>query len=324
MPKIYVTRQLPGNAVQTIQDKGYDVEVNPDDKVVDRSVLLEKVKGCDAVLSLLNDKMDAELMDACGPQLKVISNYAVGYNNIDLEAATQREIRVTNTPGVLTSATADSGIALMFATARRIAEADRFTRAGKFDGWAPNLFLGMQVTGKTLGIVGCGRIGQDLGLKMHKGFDMDIIYADRSEKPEFEKETGAKQVEFDDLCREADFICISTVYVPETHHLIDESKFALMKKSAIIFNIARGPIIKEKALVEALKEGKIFGAGLDVYENEPTLEPGLADLDNVVLLPHIGSAEQAVREEMGHIAARNLIAVLEGQKPEFLVNTDVE
>ena len=176
MPKIYVTRQLPGNAVQAIQDKGYDVEVNPDDKVVDRDVLLEKVKGCDAILSLLNDKMDAEVMDTCGPQLKVISNYAVGYNNIDLDAATQRGIRVTNTPGVLTSATADSGIALMFATARRIAEADRFTRAGKFDGWAPNLFLGMQVTGKTLGIVGCGRIGQDLALKMHKGFDMNIIY----------------------------------------------------------------------------------------------------------------------------------------------------
>lgn len=324
MAKVYVTREIPGNAVKMFQDKGYDVEVNPDDKVVDREVLLEKVKGCDGILSLLNDKMDAEVMDIAGPQLKVISNYAVGYNNIDLKAAEERRILVTNTPGVLTSATADTGIALMFSVARRIAEADRYTRAGKFDGWAPNMFLGMQVTGKTLGIVGCGRIGQDLALKMHKGFGMDIIYSDRSNKEEFEKETGARRVELDELCGSADFICISTVYVPETHHLIDESKFDLMKPTAIIFNIARGPIIKEKALVEALRDKKIFGAGLDVYENEPKLEPGLAELDNVVLLPHIGSAEQAVREEMGNIAARNLIAALEGQKPEFLVNEDVQ
>lgn len=320
MAKVYVTRQVPGKAVDMLIEKGYEVEVNPDDKVVNRSELLEKVKGCDGILSLLNDKMDAELMDTAGAQLKVVSNYAVGFNNIDLDAASERGIKVCNTPEVLTSATADTGIALMFAVARRIAESDRFTRAGKFEGWAPNMFLGVQVTGKTLGIIGCGRIGQNLAMKMHKGFDMNIIYSDRSEKEEFEKETGAKKVELDDLCREADFICISTVYVPETHHLIDESKFALMKPSAIIFNIARGPIIKEKALVEALRDKKIFGAGLDVYENEPKLEPGLAELENVVLLPHIGSAEQAVREEMGHIAARNLIAVLEGQEPEFLVN----
>ncbi len=324
MAKVYVTRDIPGNAIDILQQKGYQVEVNPDDKVVDRSVLLEKIKGCDAILSLLNDKIDAEVMDAAGDQLKVVSNYAVGFNNIDLQAATKRGIMVTNTPGVLTSATADTGIALMFAVARRIAEADRFTRAGKFDGWAPNMFLGMQVTGKKLGVIGCGRIGQDLARKMHKGFGMDIIYSDRSNKEDFEKETGAKRVEINELCSESDFICITTVYVPETHHLIDETKFELMKPTAIIFNIARGPIIKEKALVDALREGKIFGAGLDVYENEPKLEPGLADLDNVVLLPHIGSAEQEVREEMGRIAARNLVAAVEGGEPEFLVNEDVK
>lgn len=322
MTNIYVTRMVPEKGIQMLKDTfGEDsVEINPDDRVLTRAELLEKVKGRDAVLSLLTDKMDGEVMDAIGEQCKIISNYAVGYNNIDTSAATERNIMVTNTPGVLTNATADMAIALMFAVARRITEGDKFMREHKYEGWAPMLLLGKQVTGKTLGIIGTGRIGSVIGKKMHKGFDMNILYFDRSTKEDFEKETGAKKVDLKTLCEESDYISINLNYTPETHHIINEEVLNMMHKDTILVNTARGQIIDENALVKVLQEKKIFGAGLDVFENEPKMAEGLEKLDNTVLVPHVGSATCEARTKMSEIAAQNIIDALEGKKPQFVVN----
>lgn len=322
MANIYVTRMIPEKGINMLKEAfGEDsIEINPDDRVLAREELLEKIKGRDAVLSLLTDKMDAEAMDAIGPQCKIISNYAVGYNNIDVDSAKEREILVTNTPGVLTNATADMAIALMFAVARRIPEGDRFMRDHKYKGWAPMLLLSQQVTGKTLGIIGAGRIGSNIGKKMHKGFDMDILYFDRRVKEEFEKETGAKKVDLKTLCKECDYISINLSYTEETHYIIDEEMLSLMSEDTILVNTARGPIIKEEALVKALQEKKIFGAGLDVYENEPKMAEGLEKLDNVVLAPHTGSATCEARTKMSEIAAQNIIDALQGREPKYVVN----
>lgn len=297
------------------------VEVNPDDRVLSREELLEKVKGRDAVLSLLTDKMDGEVMDAAGPQCKIVSNYAVGYNNIDTDAATERNILVTNTPGVLTHATADMAIALMFAVARRLAEGDKFMRDHKYEGWAPMLLLGQQVTGKTLGIVGTGRIGSVIAQKMHKGFDMNILYFDRSVKEELEAETGAKKVDLETLCKESDYVSINLNYTDETHHLVNEEVLNMMHENTILVNTARGQIIDEKALVKALEGKKIFGAGLDVYEDEPKMAEGLEKLDNVVLAPHTGSATNEARTKMSEIAAQNIIDALQDREPKYVVNS---
>jgi glyoxylate reductase len=322
MANIYVTRMIPEKGINMLKEAfGEDsIEINPDDRVLAREELLEKIKGRDAVLSLLTDKMDAEAMDAIGPQCKIISNYAVGYNNIDVDSAKEKEILVTNTPGVLTNATADMAIALMFAVARRIPEGDRFMRDHKYKGWAPMLLLSQQVTGKTLGIIGAGRIGSNIGKKMHKGFDMDILYFDRRVKEEFEKETGAKKVDLKTLCKECDYISINLSYTEETHYIIDEEMLSLMSEDTILVNTARGPIIKEEALVKALQEKKIFGAGLDVYENEPKMAEGLEKLDNVVLAPHTGSATCEARTKMSEIAAQNIIDALQDREPKYVVN----
>ncbi|MBD3156358.1 D-glycerate dehydrogenase [Candidatus Peregrinibacteria bacterium] len=321
MASIYVTRRIPEKGLLMLKETFGDdaIEVNPDDRVLSREELLEKVQGRDAILSLLTDKMDSEVMDAAGSQCKVISNYAVGYNNINLKAATERNIMVTNTPGVLTNATADMAIALMFAVARRIPEGDRFMREKKYEGWAPMLLLGQQVTRKKLGIIGTGRIGSNIGRKMHKGFNMDILYFDRNVKEEFEKDTNATKVDLETLCKESDYISINLNYTPETHHLINENLLNLMKEEAILVNTARGQIIDEDALVQALKDKKIFGAGLDVYEKEPKMADGLEKLDNVVLAPHTGSATCEARTKMSEIAAQNIIDALNDKKPQFLV-----
>jgi lactate dehydrogenase-like 2-hydroxyacid dehydrogenase len=320
-PNVYVTRIIPQAAIDLLKEK-FDVEVNPDDRVLSRGELIEKVRGRDAVLCLLTDTINSDVYEAAGPECRIFANYAVGYNNIDVPEATRRGVIITNTPGVLTDATADIAWALLFAVSRRIVESDKFLREGNFKGWGPMMFLGRDITGKTLGLIGSGRIGSNFA-KKSKGFEMKIIYYDISRNMEFEKETGAEFVSFEKVLKDSDFVSIHVPLLPDTKHLISEKEFKMMKKTAVLINTSRGPVVDEKALVNALRNGDIWGAGLDVFENEPELEPGLAELDNVVIVPHIASATIETRSNMGIIAAKNIIAVLTGGKPETCVNPEV-
>jgi glyoxylate reductase len=320
--KVYVTRRIPQPGIDMIV-KEHEVEINPYDRVLTREELLKAVKGKDGILTLLTDRIDAEVFDAAGPQLKVVSNYAVGYDNIDVNEATRRRIVVTNTPGVLTETTADLAWTLIMSVARRIVEADRFTRAGRYDGWAPMLFLGQDIFGKTLGIIGMGRIGQAVARRA-KGFNMKVIYNDLKRIPEeLEKELNATFVSLDELLENSDFVSLHTFLSPETHHLINEDRLKKMKKTAYLINTSRGPVVDESALVKALKEGWIAGAGLDVYEFEPKLTPGLVECENTVLLPHIASASVETRTKMATMAAENLLAVLANKRPPNPVNPEV-
>jgi glyoxylate reductase len=319
-PTVYVTKQVPETTIRMLKTQ-CEVEVNPEDRSLTREELLDKVRGKNAVLTMLSDTIDATVLDAVGPRCTIIANYAVGYNNIDIPAATERGIFATNTPDVLTDATADMAWALLLAVARRVVEGDRFTRAGKFKGWGPLMLLGMEVTGKTLGVIGAGRIGQAFARRAH-GFNMKILYTASKPKPEFEAQTGAKFADRDTLLREADFVSLHVPLTPATRHLIGERELALMKKSAILINTARGPVVDEKALVRALKEKRIWGAGLDVFEREPELEPGLMELDNVVIPPHLGSATIETRDKMGVLAAENILAALAGKVPPNCLNPE--
>ncbi len=320
-PNVYVTRMVPEPGIELLR-QNCKVEINPEDRILTREELLEKVKGRDAVLCLLTDIIDEEVLETAGRQCKIFANYAVGYNNIDIEAATKRRIIVTNTPGILTDATADLAWSLLFAVARRIVESDKYTREGKFKGWAPMLFLGRDITGKTLGVIGAGRVGTNFARKS-KGFEMKVLYNDIKRNEEFENETGSTYVDKETLLKECDFISIHVPLLPTTKHMIGEKEFNLMKNTAVLINTSRGPVIDEKALAKALKEGKIWRAGLDVYENEPILEPELAELDNVVIVPHIGSATIETRTNMALMAARNITAVFRGETPSQRVNPEV-
>lgn len=322
MANIYVTREIPEGGLKMLREKFGNFEINMEDRVLTREELLAKVRGRDGVISLLTDRIDAEVMDAAGPGCKIFSNYAVGFNNIDVAEATKRGMMVTNTPGVLTDATADLAIALLFSAARRMVEADAFTRAGKFQGWGPMLMLGQDITGKTLGIVGAGRIGSNMAEKMSRGFGMKILYTDKSGNPELEQSIGAKKVDLATLLQESDFISVHVNLTPETTHMIGEKELKSMKKTCVLINTARGPVIDENALVKALKEHWIFAAGLDVFEKEPVLAPGLVDLPNVVIPPHVASATIGTRTRMAEIAAQNLIDALEGKMPEYCLNKD--
>lgn len=326
MSFIYITRRIPGTAVATLKkQKGFKVSVSPHDRVLKKAELIKNAKGCDALLSLLTDKIDGEVMDGIGKQLKIIANYAVGFDNIDLKAANERGIMVTNAPGpLITRSVAEHTVALIMALAKRVAESDKYTRQKKYKGWAPELFLGTNVYGKTLGIVGLGAIGREVA-KMTSAFEMKIVYYDVKRAEDFEKQYGAKYVAVPELLKKADFVTLHVPLLPQTRHMIDEKALSLMKKSAFIVNTARGPIIKEKALLKALKAKKIAGAALDVYENEPAIDTDLRDklelrkMENVVLTPHTASAAYETRSEMGEVAAKNIIAVLSGKKPPNLV-----
>ena len=319
-PKVYVTRQIPDEGMKLLYEK-FDVYVNPHDRVVTREELLRDVKGKDALLCLLTETIDAEVFEA-NPNLKIVANYAVGYNNIDVAEATKRGIPVSNTPGVLTDTTADFAWALLMAAARRVVEGDKFTREGRFVGWAPMLLLGHDVHHKTIGIVGFGRIGQAVA-KRAMGFEMKILYYDVNQMPEVARQYNAEYRELDDLLQESDFVTLHVDLNEHTHHLIDERALGLMKPNAYLINTARGPVVDEAALVKALRENRIAGAGLDVFEDEPALAPGLAELDNVVIAPHIASATKETRGAMARIAAENVIAALEGRKPPTIVNPEV-
>ena len=318
--KIFVTRKIPQPGLDLLK-KHYTVEVNPFDRALSKTEIMNGVQGKDGLLCLLTDPIDAEVI-AVEPKLKMIASYAVGYDNIDIVAATKRKIPVSNTPDVLTETTAELAWALLFAVSRRIIEADAFTRDGKFTGWAPMLMLGQDVSHKTLGIIGTGRIGTAFALKS-KGFDMKILYADKQKNQQLEDELGAKRVTVEILLKESDFVSLHVPLTKETQFLIDEQHLQLMKKTAILINTSRGPIIRETALVKALRQHWIFGAGLDVYEKEPELSEELKTLPNVILLPHVGSATLETRIKMALMAAKNMIAGLNDDVPPNCVNKEV-
>lgn len=318
---VYVTRLIPEENIAELR-KHFDVEVNPDDRALSKEELKVKLKGKNAVVSLLTDTIDGEVLDAAGSQLKIVANYAVGFNNFDLAAATERGVILTNTPGVLDEATATLTFTLLLAMARRIPEADKFVRDGKWQGWAPMFFIGLDVDKKTLGIAGLGRIGQNVARKA-RGFDMKIIYTDVRRNEEFENEVGAAYVDKETLLKESDFLTLHVPLLPETHHYIGETELKIMKPTAVLINASRGPVVDEAALVKALQAKEIWGAALDVFEAEPKIAPGLSDLDNVVIVPHIASATMDTRLKMGAIAVGNIIKVLNGQEPDTCVNPAV-
>ncbi|MEX0741243.1 MAG: D-glycerate dehydrogenase, partial [Phycisphaeraceae bacterium] len=295
---------------------------NDEDAPLARAELLEHIAGVEGVLTQLHDKVDAELMEAAGAQLRVIANYAVGFNNIDVDEATRRGIVVCNTPGVLSDATADIAWTLILGTARRAIEGDQMMRAGEFHGWGPNMLLGGDLVGKTLVIVGAGRIGFEVA-RRSLGWRMRILYVARSAHEDFETELGAERVSLDEALAQADYVSLHVPITDETHHLINADRLAMMKPTAYLINTARGPVVDEAALVTALQNHQIAGAGLDVYEAEPKMTPGLAECPNTLLLPHLGSATHETRDAMSALTARNLLAVLQGAQPPHAVNPDV-
>ena len=321
-PTIFVTRRLPSAAMSFLEEH-FSVTCNPFDRALSRKELLEGVSGQDGLLPLLTDRIDGEVMDKAGQQLKIIANYAVGFNNIDVPEATARKIAVTNTPGVLTDTTADLTMALLLAVARRIVESDVYTRAGKYEGWAPLLFVGTDVHHKTLGLIGFGRIGMAVARRA-LGFDMRILYHDEGPvNPEMAKQAKAQRVDRETLFRESDFVSLHVPLTPETHHFMGPKEFSLMKPTAFIINTSRGEVIDEQALVEALEKKIIAGAALDVYEKEPEIPPALKKMPQVILLPHIGSASLETRTRMGMMAAENLLAYFKGQRPPNCLNPEV-
>lgn len=319
--KVLVTRRLPQKAIDLLKSQ-CEVEVNEYERPLTKMELIEKIADKDGLLCLLNDKIDGEVM-AAAQRLKVIANYAVGFDNIDVATATKMGIAVTNTPGILSETTADMAWALILTVARRIVEADRFLRAGKFTGWAPMMFLGSDVHGKTLGIVGFGRIGRAVASRA-KGFNMTILYSNPGRaEVEVEKKLCAKFVPLDVLLRQSDFVTLHVPLTPRTMHLIGEKEISLMKPTAYLINTSRGAVVDEKDLVKALRNNKIAGAGLDVFEDEPRLTTGLEDLENIVIVPHIASATVETRTNMALAAAENLMAALRGEVPPNIVNSQI-
>jgi len=320
-PKVYVTRLLPDRGLSKIRQH-FDADVWEDYSPPPKRVIVEKARDIDALVPLLSDSIDAEVFDAA-PKLKIVAQMAVGFDNIDVKEATRRGICVTNTPEVLTETTADFAWALLMAVARRVVEADNYVRSGQWKvGWHPSMLLGQDVHSATLGIVGAGRIGSAVARRA-KGFNMRILYYDVVPRPDLERDLGAKHVDLDTLFRESDFVSVHVALTKETYHLVDARKLILMKKTAYLINNSRGPIVDERALYNALKEGRIAGAGLDVFEQEPTpTDNPLLELENVVLAPHISSASHETRSKMADMAADNLIAFFEGKRPPNLVNPE--
>jgi len=321
-PKVYVTREMPERGLKIIKEK-FDAEVWPDYAPPPKKLIVEKAAKVDALATLLSDKIDAEVFDAA-PNLKIIAQMAVGFDNIDVADATKRGICVTNTPGVLTETTADFAWTLLMAVARRVVEADKYVRGGQWKvGWHPMMLQGRDIYGATLGIVGLGRIGCAIALRA-KGFNMKVLYNDVIRRPDYEKEYDLEFTDVDTIFKTADFITINTPLTKETHHLVDEKKLKMMKKTAYLINNARGPIVDQNALYKALKERWIAGAALDVFEEEPTpINNPLLKLDNIVVAPHISSASYETRSKMAEMVAENLIAFFEGKTPPNLVNPEV-
>lgn len=317
-PKVFITRRIPESGLNMIYEE-CEVDLWDQDLPPTKDELLQHVRGVDGILSLLSDPIDKEVIDAAGDQLKVISNYAVGFNNIDSQEATKRKIAVGNTPGVLTEATADFAFALMMSAGRRIVEAEKFVRDGKWKTWGPSILLGVDFSGATLGIIGFGRIGKAMARRA-TGFGMRILIYDPTAQPM----AGIIKVDLDTLYRESDFISIHTPLTPETRHLINAEAFSKMKPTTVLVNTARGEIIDQEALFDALKNQKIFAAGIDVTDPEPIpLDSPLLELDNLIICPHIASASTTTRENMAIIAAANLLAGLHGNRLPNIVNPEI-
>lgn len=321
-PKVFVTRVIPDAGLSLIK-QSCDAEVWTDPLPPPYAVIRQKIAGCEGLVSLLTDKVDAALLDAA-PRLKVVSNFAVGFNNIDVKAATERGIAVGNTPGVLTDATADMAFCLLIGAARRLVEGHQYTLAGKWKTWEPLGHLGQDLAGRTLGIVGMGRIGYAMAKRCHAGWDMKVLYHDTYKSDKAEKDLGATQVDFDTLLRESDFVSVHTDLNEQTRGMFSTEQFKKMKRTAVLINSARGPLVDQKALAEALKAGTIFAAGLDVTDPEPpSMDDPLLKLPNVVIAPHIASATVGTRNAMAEICANNLSAGLKGEKLPAWVNPEV-
>lgn len=319
-PKVFISRPLHEEGLVELR-KRCEVESHTEDEPLTRRELLAGIADKDAVMGQFYERIDAEFFDAA-PNLKVYSNYAVGNENIDKDEATRRGIPVCNTPGVLDEATAEHAWALVMAAARRVRAAHDYTAGGKWRGWSPFIFTGRQVCGSTLGVIGAGRIGSTFA-RMAKGFGMRVLYVSRTAKPELEAELGAEKVDLDTLLAESDFVAVHLILTDETRHMLDTRALGRIKQGAVLVNTSRGAVIDEAALVEELKTGRIAAAALDVFEEEPKIHPGLFELDNVLLSPHIGSNTLRTRIAMAAMAAENLLAVLEGRKPPACLNPEV-
>lgn len=321
--KIFVTRKIPGDSLEKLKGAGYEVNISEVGRPLTPEELLEGVKGADAILSLLTDKIDGDLMDAAGPQLKIISNYAVGFDNIDTDAATKRGIIVCNTPSdEVNESVAEHTWALILALARRIVEADEATRRGAYKGWEPDIFLGTTLLGKTLGIIGLGRIGSMVARRAI-GYKMTVYYNKREPDPEAEQELGVKFASLDQLLKESDFVTLHVPLTDETRHMMNKETFAKMKRGSFLINTARGQVVDERDLVDALASAQLAGAALDVFDNEPDISPELIENPRVITTPHIASATIEARNKMGEQAVAAIVDTLSGQKPQNMVDEKV-
>jgi glyoxylate reductase len=311
--KVFITRELSQIAFDLLYKNNIPFDYYKKDKPIPRSILLKKVKKCNALISLLTEKIDKELIDKMS-NCKIIANYAVGYNNIDIEYAKKKNIVVTNTPDVLTDSTADLTMALVLACARRLSEGERLIQAYEYKGWKPKLLLGTELKGKTFGILGAGRIGTAVAVRA-AGFGVKILYSDKSQNYRIEKTTGAKKVTIETLLKKSDFISVHLPLNKNTFHFLNKNRLGLMKPESILINTSRGEVMDEKALIRILKEDKIKSVGLDVFENEPEVNPELLKFNNVVILPHLGSATIETRNSMAELAAKNVVSVLKGKSP---------
>lgn len=319
MPKIFVTYKFPGDCVSLLSKHHFQVEVNGSPKHLTKDELKKVFEEFDGVVTLVNDKVDEDVISSASRNLKIISNYGVGFDNIDVLAANKKGIIVTNTPGVASESVAEFTIAFILACSKKLIEADKYVRQGKYTSWDPNVFLSSQVWGKTIGIIGLGKIGMFVGHIAHDGFNMNVLYHDIQRAEDFELLTEAKYVQIDRLLRDSDFVSLHVPLTPQTKHLISRKELKMMKERSVLINTSRGPVVDEDALIWALKEGEIAAAGLDVYEHEPHIAHELLTLSNVVLTPHIASATEETRNTMSKIAAENIIDVFEGKEPFGLV-----
>jgi glyoxylate reductase len=312
--RVVLTRQMPSSAADVLAAAGHTVDMFETSEPPPRHEITARARGCAGLITMLSDRVDEEFLDAIGSSLRIVANYAVGFDNIDLDACRRRGIRASNTPGVLTEATADLAWALILSAARNVAEGDRVMRSGRWSGWAPLQLLGLELNGATLGILGAGRIGSAVARRSF-GFGMRVLYTDPNVNELLENDLHAERVDLDRLLAESDILSLHIPMTPEARHLIGRAQFDAMKPTAILINTARGPIVDEAALVAALRSGVIAAAGLDVYENEPRMAPGLTELPNIVVLPHLGSATTSTRSKMAAMAAENVVAVLAGREP---------
>lgn len=321
--KVFVSRKIPGTALERLHQSDHEISISEFDRPLNAEEFLERARGADAVLSMLSDKIDGEVIDALGPQVRIFSNYAVGFDNFKVDDATERGVVITNTPSdEVNESVAEHTWALLLAVSRRVVEADEATRRGAYHGWEPAIFLGKNMVGKTLGIIGLGRIGS-MTARRAKGFGMNVLYNKRSRDEDIEREIGIEFADMDTLLAQSDVISLHVPLTDETRHMINSETISKMKDGVYLVNTARGPVVREQDLADALRNGKVAGAAIDVFDNEPYVNPELIAMENVILTPHIASATWEARNKMGEQAVDAILKVLNGEKPENLVNEEV-